>query len=109
MTIIPPKREISPRELREMFNRGGYLAKVAAGELTASIKKDRHPSSTKAKEPFCTRSQSIAYLDSAGDEVAYVHQYLRTDGTIGAPGLPDPRRLLHDGILYIAWWSPDSE
>jgi hypothetical protein len=33
-----------------------------------------------------------------------VHQYLQPDGTLGASGQPDPKRLLHDGILYHAWF-----
>jgi hypothetical protein len=42
----------------------------------------------------------VSYLDSDGNEVARVHQYLRPDGTIGASGKPDPKRLLDGGILY---------
>jgi len=91
-----------------MFNRGNYVTRVAAGEFIARVLKDRHPSSPKAAVPYCTRSQSIAYLDRNGDEVALVHQYLQSDGTLGAGGLPDPKRLLQDGILYIAWWEPHS-
>jgi len=41
----------------------------------------------------------VFYLD-AGLEVARVHQYLRTDGTLGASGLPDPKAVLENGILY---------
>ena len=34
-------------------------------------------------------------------EVARVHQYLRTDGTLGGSGRrPDPKRLYEDGVLY---------
>jgi hypothetical protein len=107
MTIIPPTRLISPRNLREIFEKGNYLGRLAAGRLIPRIEKDRHPSSPKAAVPFCTRSQSIAYLDENGDEVAKVHQYLLPNGTLGASGLPDPKRLLFEGVLYVAWWTPD--
>lgn len=44
----------------------------------------------------------ISYLDTNGQEVARVHQYLQPDGTLGASGKPDPKRLLQGGVLYIA-------
>jgi hypothetical protein len=97
---------VSPRELRERFNRGGYVQRVATGELSARLLKDRHPSPARAGLPTCTRSQSIAYLDAKGDEVALIHQYLKPDGSLGGSGLPDPKRLLVEGVLYIAWWEP---
>lgn len=43
----------------------------------------------------------VAYFDGNYQEVARVHQYKRPDGSIGASGLPDPVRLLVDGIIYI--------
>ncbi len=89
-----------------MFNRGNYAARIAAGELSLRTLKDRHPSSPRAGLPFCTRSQTIAYLDPNGDEVALVHQYLLPNGSLGGSGLPDPKRLLIKGALYVAWWEP---
>jgi hypothetical protein len=53
-----------------------------------------------AAEPFCTHTQEISYLDAANNEVCRVHQYLRADNTIGASGLPDPKRILENGVLY---------
>ncbi len=41
----------------------------------------------------------VSYRDGI-QEIARVHQYLRTDGTIGASGKPDPKRLYADGKLY---------
>ena len=42
----------------------------------------------------------VSFLDSDNNELARVHQYLRPDGTIGASGKPDPKRLLEGNILY---------
>lgn len=70
------------------------------GELIAEVKEDRHPSLTLAREPYCTRSQMIVYRDQEGREIARVHQYLRTDGTLGASGKPDPKRLFENEVLY---------
>lgn len=84
----------------EIFNKGQYWERVQSGELKAVPLEDRHPSLTKANEPFCTRSQMISYRDSEDNEVARVHQYLRTDKTIGASGKPDPKRVLAGTVLY---------
>jgi len=42
----------------------------------------------------------VSYRDASGNEVARVHQYLRPDGTIGASGKPDPKRVFINGTLY---------
>lgn len=61
----------------------------------------RHPSPPAASEPFCTWSQEVSYIDpTTNEEVARAHRYLRPDGTIGASGLPDPKRVVHNGIIY---------
>ena len=86
--------------MRRRFNDGRYWERVQSGELRTEEWDSRHPSLTAANEPYCTRSQMIAYLDQAGNEVARVNQYLRPDGAIGASGQPDPKRLFDGGILY---------
>jgi len=84
----------------EIFNSGQYWERLKGGELTAVLLEDRHPALTVANEPFCTRSQMISYRDAQDNEVARVHQYLRTDKTIGASGKPDPKRIVVGDILY---------
>jgi hypothetical protein len=42
----------------------------------------------------------VSYRDTGNFEIARVHQYLRTDGSIGASGRPDPKRLFEEGTLY---------
>lgn len=85
-----------------MFNQGGYYRMVQNGQLHEKLMRDGHPSPPLAPEPFCTRSQMVLYLDSNGRKVALVHQYLRTDGTIGASGRPDPKQLVENGTLYYS-------
>lgn len=86
--------------MRQRFNDGRFWERVQSGELRAEEWDSRHPSLTAANEPYCTRSLFLSYLDQENNEVARVHQYLRPDGTIGASGRPDPKRLLADGVLY---------
>jgi hypothetical protein len=86
--------------MRKRFNEGCYWAKVQTGEYVAIVRENRHPSLMKADEPFCTMSQMVSYVDQQNNEIARVHQYLRLDGTLGASGKPDPKRLFSAGVLY---------
>jgi len=92
---------VTAAELRERFNRDRYSERAAAGELAASVRAERHPSPEPAGETFCTMSQIITYTDpSTGARLALAHQYLRPDGTIGASGRPDPKRIWDNGVIY---------
>ena len=86
--------------MQKRFNEGKYWERTKKGEYIPVVREDRHPSLTAANEPFCTQSQMVSFLDSDNNEIARVHQYLRPDGTIGASGKPDPKRLLEGNILY---------
>lgn len=92
---------VSPHEIRRLFREGGYLARIESGDLLPKLVREGHPSPPQSHQPPCTRSQIIAYLNSKGQRVAIVHQYLRTDGKLGGSGLPDPKLLFHDGKLYV--------
>ena len=86
-----------------MFNEGRYHERSLAGELLREILADGHPTSPHAPEPFCTRSQYVAYIDpNTGLKVAEAHLYQRVDGTIGASGRPDPQRIWTENALYVA-------
>ena len=92
--------EVSPDFLRDLFAEKDLWYRSMTGELHTVNIADGHPSPSQSGEPFCTRSQRLAYVDDAGSAVAQVHQYLRQDGTIGASGKPDPKLILHDGTVY---------
>ena len=76
----------------------GFAAQFEAGRLREVVVKDRP--CPLASEPAGTRSQMVAYFDGVR-RVALVHRYLRPDGTVGASGMPDPKELLDDGVLYF--------
>lgn len=84
-----------------MFNDGMYWERTRAGELRVELRRSSHPHVPPAQEPRCTRSQILYYRDHADNVVAVVHQYPRPDGTLGASGRPDPKRLLHSGKEYL--------
>ena len=96
----PQRRQVGAFRLREIFNENNYWSKLQAGDFTHKMRKDRHPCSPAANQPFCTKSQIVEYYDGNGRKVAIVHQYLRTNGTLGGSGLPDPKMVLFQGILY---------
>lgn len=75
-----------------------------------TLEEDGHPSAPMSDEPFCTRSQILAYRDDEARQIARVHRYLREDGSIGASGKPDPKQVLgEDGVLYVAFEPPHAE
>jgi hypothetical protein len=51
---------------------------------------------------MCNHSQIIHYLDSQGNFLVTVHQYLRQGGSLGASGLPDPKRMRIGNEIWIA-------
>lgn len=100
MTSSESGDRVSAFELRRLFIESGYAALVETGALIEFVEADGHPSQSKANEPYWTRSQIIAYRDEDGTTLARVHRYLRTDGTIGASGKPDPKFIRYNGVAY---------
>ena len=84
---------VKASEIRQIFNNLQLYQKVLSGELVAMVKWQRHRNPPPQGEPVCTRSQILVYYDQYGDEIAMVHQYVRRDGSIGASGKPDPKKL----------------
>ena len=100
--VIPTIERVTEEKLRKLFNEK-YLPRIEAGEIQEKVRRgaERHPSLTLANEPYCTRSQEVSYIDpSTNQEVARAHRYLRPDGTLGASGKPDAKRVFFDGFLY---------
>jgi len=92
---------VDEKTIQAKFNAARVWERIQRGDLIPNIIKDKHPSRTKAREPFCTRSQLVAYFLPDRTPVAVVHRYLRTDGTLGASGKPDPVRFF-DGWTVFA-------
>lgn len=97
MSVVP--KFVGAVEIRKLFNDGDYFARAAAGEFTKTIVRRNHPSPPLAKEPHCTHSELVAYMDKYGQEIARVHRYLRPDNSIGLSGQEDPKQLWHNGVL----------
>ncbi len=99
---LPEIQRVTPEELRRLFN-ANYLDRIRTGEIQEIVIRGagRHPSLYAANEPYCTESQQISYIDrQSGQELARAHRYLRPNGTLGASGLPDPKRVFLNGVWY---------
>jgi hypothetical protein len=83
-----------------LFNGGRYAELVEQGILHEVLIREGNPSLS-SNQAHGTRSQVIAYKDDKGKQIAIIHRYLRADGSLGGSGRPDPKKLLHNGTLYI--------
>jgi hypothetical protein len=90
---------VSKQRIRALFNEGKYWTRARGREFTLEyLYNKRAPA--RAGQPRGTKSQIIAYINSNGDQIALVHQYLKPDGTLGGSGKPDPKELLEGQVLY---------
>jgi hypothetical protein len=92
--VVVPKRTI-----RSIFNQNQYWnrARGPNREFNQKLRRDK-PAPYSSNEPRGTRSQMVMYINSVGQMVALVHQYLRPDGRLGGKGRPDPKILIHAGV-----------
>ncbi len=97
---FPEVKHITPEEMRKLFKNHSFLDRIQRGELTPCPKgKPRHVSNPCHTE-HCSTSQMVYYFDRQGRPLVLAHQYVRSDGTLGASGLPDPKRLQIGNIVY---------
>ncbi len=82
-----------------MFNEDGYVERADAGELQAVVIHSGTPSPEVGLPPS-SRSEMISYRAENGEELARAHRYVLPDGSVGAGGKPDPKRIFKDGTLY---------
>lgn len=88
-------------DIRRIFNEEEYYERVQRNEILATIESSR-PAQPAAGQPAGTLSQTAWYFDAKTlERLAFVHQYLRPDGTLGASGRPDPKRLLLENEILI--------
>jgi hypothetical protein len=97
-----PIRAVPETEIRQIFNDRQYYHRISSGEIWQEVLASPHATPSRSGEPFCTHSQLVAYREKRSNrKVALVHQYLRSDGTLGASGKPDPKWLLGEGEILV--------
>jgi len=98
---MPQPVYIGRRELRELFNEQDFTDKIRRGVVSERLLASSPPAAA-SKFPHGTLSQRIAYIDGTGRQCAVIHRFKLPDGSLGGSGLPDPKELLVNGILYKA-------
>lgn len=87
--------------MQRIFNEGRYFERLQLNELVASVERE-HLAPPGAGQPPGTMSRMVWYFDLHFNRVALVHEYRLPDGSVGASGRPDPKRLILEGeILYV--------
>jgi hypothetical protein len=75
---------------------------MSSGQLRPMPLRDAHLTQPERRgEPWCTQGQMVRYVDADGQWLVEVFQYARPDGTIGASGMPDPKRLRVGSTIYV--------
>jgi hypothetical protein len=90
---------VSEQRIRELFNAGQYWERARNGEFTLNYIYNK-PAPESANQVLGTKSQVIEYINSNGEQIALVHQYLQPNGQLGGSGRPDPKLLREGQILY---------
>ncbi len=98
MTPHLPAIRITCRQLQDKFNKneGGYPAQI---DSLACVCVYDQPASPKSGQAPGTRSKLYKYFDGYV-AVMWLHCFERPDGTLGASGKMDPKRLVIDGVVY---------
>jgi len=97
-----PSRYVPDSEIQGIFNAGSYVQQIEAGLLTPHYLRNAHLTQVERGNQPCTQRQMIRYLDSQGNPIVEIFQYLRSDKTLGASGKRDPKRLwLPNEILVV--------
>ncbi len=92
---------ITKQALQELFNNSHYPQMIGAGQLTRTRLKQSHlQDPNPGQGPYCTYSESILYTSEDPNDFVIVHQYVRPDGTLGASGRPDPKKMKIKGQTY---------
>jgi len=97
---VPSVKYVSASEIRSIFRDGRFEDLVAYGVLSEKLIREG-PAGDRANQPPGTKSQMVAYVDNHGKQAALIHQYVKPDGTLGASGKPDPKKVFQNGTLYI--------
>jgi|SRR5208282_4126819 len=87
--------------IQQLFNEGKFAERAKSGEFRKRMVSDQYANPTKTGMPPGTKTQMVEYIDANDNQIALVHQYRLPDGSIGASGKPDPKKLLIGEYLYL--------
>lgn len=94
-------RYLGEEALQGLFNRLRIWERYETGELERRCL-DYGRYKTKRGNLKGTRWEYWGFYErTTGFEVARAHAHVRRNGSMGGTGLADPKRLFHDGVLYV--------
>jgi hypothetical protein len=105
--MTPPSErfveEVDAQTLRHHFNIGQIEERAQRGQLLKSVQPgSEHLAPVAAGEPAGTLSHIVNYFDLTRQLVAIAHEYVRSDGSLGGSGRPDPKWMrVGDRILKL--------
>jgi hypothetical protein len=99
-TILAPRR-ICPWQLKFLYNGLDFDNLIAAGEVMVCVKKSRPAPPEAGQLPGALSQFRWYFLVRTQQIIAKVHCYENTDGTIGASGDPDPKKLVIYGADHV--------
>ena len=94
---------VSAVRIREIFNTSQHATSIENGEyLEVFVRDDVLQDETARKKnlPLGTRSQYLRYFNLRRQWMVEIHRYLQPDGTLGASGRPDPKRVNMGDVIY---------
>jgi hypothetical protein len=92
------KKRIGPAAMRRQWRALGLEDPIDNGYVVLQVHVRKCGRGT---PPDCVYTEILAYIDSSGREIARAERHLRVDGSVGASGKADPKRILIDDTLYI--------
>ena len=106
----PPVVRVPVEELKRLFNEN-YLARSLNGTFvlqnfgTQSVYQnppDLRDLRGRDPEPEGTITGLVEIIDpTTNGRIAIAHRLLRPDGSLGASGLPDPKMVIVQGVIYL--------
>jgi len=97
----PPEIVESEASLRRRLADGQYIERSLIGEFSCCLKAIRAEKS--AGNLTGMRSYFVRYLRASDLVPTFsVHFYLDDQGNVGASGLPDPKWIYEDGVIYTS-------
>jgi hypothetical protein len=102
--VLIIKRRVNVWDLRRLFNEGKYIDKFTRDELTARSVRckpvDLNSPLIGKTIPKGSISQTLHLLDENEDFIAEYQRFIRPEGTIGASGFNDPKRMLIGNVRF---------
>src|SRR5260370_9659785 len=102
--VLPTKRRINPYDLRRLFNEGYYINRINSKKFTGRSVRckpvEANNPNIGPRIPIGSISQTLQVLDANDNQVAEFHRYIRPEGTIGASGYNDPKRIAINNVRF---------